>query len=467
MLRCRYNDVLAAVGGAGAPRRDAWVTGVATDSRGVQPGDVFFALEGARADGHAHVPEAVARGAVACVVRRGFAHEAVPPEALCGVDDPRAALGVLAAWVRRRLTCRVLAITGSMGKTTTKDILAALLAGAYVVEKAPESFNNAIGVPLTVFRADARTSALVAEVGANHAGEIAGLCSILQPSDGMIVSIAPVHLDGFGSLDGVIRAKGELAAAVPSGGTLYLQAGMRGLERFRRLARCRTVICGEGAGAPEIVALEEGGVRFRIPACGELFLRDAAPAHVAAASAAVCAALDWGVAPADVRERLAAFCMPRLRWQKVAAGGATLILDCYNANPEAVRAAVRGAEQLRGGGRLIAVLGDMRELGAASARYHRELGEFLAETSAAAVLLFGEEVAAAYEALRASGAGFDTALFRDAEALAQAVAQRVAPGDTVLFKASRGLRLEAVAERVKALLGAGARAGVEAREARV
>ncbi|HAK96070.1 MAG TPA: UDP-N-acetylmuramoyl-tripeptide--D-alanyl-D-alanine ligase [Planctomycetes bacterium] len=466
MLRCRYKDVLAAVGGTGVPRGDAWVTGVATDSRGVRPGDLFVALEGERTDGHAHVPDAVARGAAACIVRRGFASDAVPPELLCGVDDPCAALGALAGWVRRRLACRVIAITGSIGKTTTKDILAALLEGTYAVEKAQESFNNSIGVPLTVFRADARTSALVAEVGANHAGEIAGLCAILRPSDGMIVSIAPVHLEGFGSLDGIIRAKGELAAAIPPGGTLYLQAGMQGLERFRRIARCRVVLCGEGAAAPEIVAVEDGGVRFRIGACGEMFLRDAAPAHVADAAAAICAALDWGVAPADIRARLDAFSMPRLRWQKVRAGGATLILDCYNANPEAVRAAVRGAEQLCARGRLIAVLGDMRELGGESARYHRELGEFLAGTSAAAVLLLGEEVAGAYDALRASGAGPEAALFRDAEALAQAVARHVAPGDVVLFKASRSVRLEAVADRVKTLLDAGARAGAEVREVR-
>jgi UDP-N-acetylmuramoyl-tripeptide--D-alanyl-D-alanine ligase len=434
------------------------VTAVVTDSRLAGPGTIFIALEGERGDGHQFVPDALARGALACIVRRG----AVPRGAAAGraieVTEPLAVLGAIARFVRNRLACTVMAITGSIGKTTTKELLAAVLGHRFRTEKAPESFNNSIGVPLTVFRAAADTQYLVAEVGANHPGEISELAAILNPTVGMIVSIAPVHLEGFGSIAGVIEAKGELAAALPAGGALYLPADIPGLESFRRRTRARVKLFGEGAEIRgELVEADGRGLGFRVPGAGEFFLPGAFRHHLRSAVGVIAVALDCGLAPAEIREALRAFTFPRLRWQEEAVGGATFVLDCYNASPDAVHGALDAAAAVAGGRRrLFAVLGDMRELGAWSERYHQELGEDLAGRPIARVFLCGQEVAATYEALARRGCAGRAELYHeDRDRMACDIARAVRPGDVVLFKGSRKLKLEEVARKVKEIVNNG------------
>jgi UDP-N-acetylmuramoyl-tripeptide--D-alanyl-D-alanine ligase len=342
-------------------------------------------------------------------------------------------------------------ITGSIGKTTTKDILATVLACRYETEKAPQSFNNAIGVPLTIFRAGPETEVLVAELGANHPGEITRLAGVLAPTVGIIVSIAPVHLEGFGSLSGVIRAKGELAESLPPEGTLYLAGDVRGLEYFRARARCRLRLFGRGTETRgEVMSVSAEGVTFRVGDAGAFFLPGASRQHIGSAVGAIAVALDFGISPGEIREALLGFRMPPLRWEQEEVGGATFVLDCYNASPESVRSALEAATALAGGHRrLVTVIGDMRELGAASPCFHHDLGEVLADSAAASVYLFGEEVTATYEALRQRGFQGNAGVFQDREALAREVARTLSPGDVVLFKGSRRLRLEEVARKVK------------------
>jgi UDP-N-acetylmuramoyl-tripeptide--D-alanyl-D-alanine ligase len=338
-----------------------------------------------------------------------------------------------------------------LGKTTTKDMLAAALAGRYVTEKAPASFNNALGVPLTIFRAGPRTEVLVSELGANHPGEIAHLARMLAPTAGIITSIAAVHLEGFGTIDGVIEAKGELAAALPPDGVLYLAGGMPGLSALRARARCLVKLFGPGTDTQGMVtATGPDGLTVRVGDHGEFFLPSADRQHLAGAVAAIAVALDVGLTAAEIRRGLQRFRMPPLRWQREEVGGSTFVLDCYNANPASVRGALEAASAIAGASRrLITVLGDMRELGSASGCYHRELGETLAATSVAKVFLCGEEVAATREALERSSFRGEVGLFSDRDQLAREIARTIAPGDVIVFKASRTLKLEEVARKVK------------------
>ncbi len=427
------------------------VTDVVVDSRKAGVGSLFVALEGETVDGHTYAGDALSRGAVACVVRRGRRPAGCAGDRCIEVEEPLKALAGLARYVRRRLTCRVVGITGSVGKTTTKDILAEILASRFKTEKAPESFNNALGVPLTIFRADAATEVLVGELGANRPGEIADLARILAPTIGIIVSIAPVHLEGFGSLEGVIEAKGELASALQPDARLYLAGGMPGLARFRSQAACEVRLFGEGTETEGgVTAAGQDGLAFRVGDYGEFFLPGASRQHLGSALAAISMALDLDVTPDEIRSGLERFRMPRLRWQQDTVGGATFLLDCYNASPTSVRVALEAAATLAGASRrLITVLGDMRELGSTSERYHRELGSLLADTAVAQVFLCGNEVAATRDVLKGGRFSGEVGLYSDRERLACAIAHTITPGDVVLFKASRLLKLEEVARKVK------------------
>ena len=415
------------------------VTGITTDSREVAPGSLFVALEGGNTDGHLHVGEALSRGAVGCVVREGRSLSGVSEDRLVETDDPLGALAALARFVRRRLTCQVIGITGSLGKTTTKELLATILGGGFETAKAPRSFNNNIGVPLTLFQAGDTTEILVAELGANHPGEIADLVRILVPTIGVVVSIAPVHLEGFGSLEGVIRAKAELAAGMPPDGRLYLNAAMPGVEVFQAQATCPVTLFGEGTSTEGALLATDGeGITCRVGDHGAFRVPGASRQHLPSVVAAITVALDLGMEAATIRETLGGFSMPGLRWQKEEGGGASFILDCYNASPESVDGALEAAgEQVPPGGRLVLVLGDMRELGAASPRYHRELGHRLSESRAASIVLYGEEVEATYEALSASGFQGHAALFHDRQEVVRHLERTVVAGDVVLFKGSR------------------------------
>ena len=431
--------------------RGGLVAGIATDSRAVAPGTLFVALEGERTDGHRFVGEALARGAVGCVVRRGKRLNGVASDRLVDADDPLRALAGLAAFVRRRLSCRVIGITGSLGKTTTKEILGTILSARFETVRAPKSFNNAVGVPLTVFEATSSTEVLVAELGANHPGEIADLAGVLMPTIGVVVSIAPVHLEGFGSIEGVIRAKAELAAALPGDGVLHINGAVSGLEVFRARARCAVKLFGEGSDSGgRILAADAGGLTISVGRHGSFRIPGACRQHLTSAVGAIAVALDLGMEPEAVRAALNSFTMPGLRWQKERVGGVTFVLDCYNASPDSVRGALESAADLvEAGGRLVVVLGDMLELGDESVRFHREVGRLLGESSAGVICLHGERMRDAYEVLSGGRCQGETAFFQDRDAMASWLTRNLAAGDVVLVKGSRGLRLEEVARKVK------------------
>ncbi len=378
------------------------VTGVQVDSRRIQPGDLFVAV-GRGADFRADA------------VRRGAAATLVP-------DDAFAALARIGRAVRDRSSARVVAITGSMGKTSTKDILAALCTPAARTVAAEASFNNEIGVPLTLCRLDFDTEVCILELAMRGFGQIAALCEIARPGIGVITNVGPVHLELVGTIEGVTRAKGELVAALPAGGTAIVPDAFPVERDDLDVVRL---------GEPELDVRDGrttvGGVSFNFTA-----------RHQAQNAAAALAALD-----ALALRRPARVDVDFSRWRgeegELAAGG-LLINDAYNANPVSMRAALAYLAERAGGRRRVAILGDMAELGRTGPAYHREVGEAAAELGVDELLAVGE-LASGY----LDGGVRGRSVPNVQEALRE-LDELVRPGDVVLVKASRAMGLEAIAE---------------------
>jgi UDP-N-acetylmuramoyl-tripeptide--D-alanyl-D-alanine ligase len=404
------------------------------DSRTAGPGDLFVGLVGEHLDGGRFAAAALAGGAWGVLVTEEHAraaHDAAAggDQVVLAVDDPLAALQRLATAWRRALGCPVIGVTGSVGKTTTKDLLAAMLAGAGVAVVANErNLNTEIGLPLTVLRAPAGTQALVLEMGMRGAGQIAELATIAEPDVGVITALGPVHLEQLGTMAAIAAEKAALVAALTAGaGTAVLPAGEALLAPHHR-DDLTTVTFGEaGSGAdvtPEDLAglgLDDEAVHVRIDAC-----------------AALAAARAVGARPAGpVNLRLSEMRGQRLQL----ADDITVVEDCYNANPVSMRAALDDlAARATGPGRLVAVLGDMRELGPDEARHHTEIGVH-ARAAGVDVLVAVGPLSVAYAADHAVA---------DAAQAAALVPGLLRRGDTVLVKASRGVGLEAVTAALRA-----------------
>jgi UDP-N-acetylmuramoyl-tripeptide--D-alanyl-D-alanine ligase len=448
----------ALVGG----RLDTIVAGVSIDSRTSAPGDVFFAIRGHRLDGHAYLADALGRGAAAAVVSR------FPIEARVGagvplllVEDTTRALQRLAAFHRRRWPIPVVAVTGSIGKTTTKELCAAVLAERFRVLKAGGSFNNQWGVPLTLLGLAATHEAAVLELGMNAFGEIAALAQLARPQVGVVTMIAPAHLEGVGSLEGVQKAKGELVEAIPADGTVVLNADDPLVLVLARRARGRVLTYGEAPGADVRIAgvrLVGGGLGFELASNGErvevrLPLSGRHNAWNAAAAATVGLAL--GVPLAGVATGLgrAVPVKGRLVWRE--ASGVRILDDTYNANPVSLRAALDVLQDAANGGRVWVVFGDMLELGPASDAAHLEAGRWIAGLPAAGLVTAGPAARATAAAATRAGLGDVTACPTPEDAAVH-VAGRLRTGDVVLVKGSRGMRMERAVEALLARLGAGA-----------
>jgi UDP-N-acetylmuramoyl-tripeptide--D-alanyl-D-alanine ligase len=377
---------------------------VAIDSRRVDEGDLFVAV-GSGADFRSH---AFARGAAAVLLP----------------DDPHAALAALAGAVRNSATARIVGITGSMGKTTTKDILAAIASPQVRTVAAERSFNNELGVPLTLCRLEADTELCVLELAMRGFGQIAELCAISRPQIGVITNVGPVHLELVGDLAGVRRAKAELVHALPSGGTAIVPKDFPVEREDVRVVR---------VGSPEDAVVEDGrtvvgGVSFGFTA-----------RHHAANAAVALAVLDALRLP-----RPAHLDVPFSRWrgeELPLPGGGLLINDCYNANPVSMRAALELLRDRADGRRRVAVLGDMAELGPDAPRYHREVGAAAREIGVDVLVAIGPLARGYLEG------GVGTARWAPSlDAGLEAVRKLVEPGDCVLVKGSRAMGLEAVAE---------------------
>ena len=445
-----------------APASAAGPERVIVDSRRVDPGALFVGLPGARVDGGAFAREALAGGAWGALVapkHAAAAGRAIPVaapsggagRALAGVllvaEDPLGALQRLATAWRRELGAQVIGVTGSTGKTSTKDLLAAVLSPHRRTVASRANFNTEVGLPLEILSAPAGTEVLVLEMGMRGAGQIAELAAIAEPDVGVIVTVGPVHLELLGSVEAVAAAKGELIAALPAGATAIIPAAEPLLEPHLR-SDLVNVRFGDGGDVRLLGAVDDrveidlGGRRLTLEVpFRQAHLRSSLLAAVAAAQAV-------GVLAAG---RIALELSPG-RGQRVSLPGAiTVIDDCYNANPVSMRAALEDLAVTAAGeerSRKIAVLGDMLELGREARSYHLEIGERAGAAGVDVLVTVGVLAAAMSE--RFGGEAHPVADAREAAAL---LPELLEPGDTVLVKASRGVGLELVCEALVA--GAG------------
>jgi UDP-N-acetylmuramoyl-tripeptide--D-alanyl-D-alanine ligase len=438
----------AVVGGTGAVR----ATSYAIDSRVLEPGACFVALEAER-DGHEFVTDAFARGAtVALVARDGFGGDAAGP-GVVRVADGLEALARLGAAARDRLSgATVVGITGSAGKTGTKDLVAAAASPTLRVHASPGSFNNEAGLPLTLLGAPGDTELIALEMGARAPGDIAALCAIARPNVGVITNIGMAHAGPLGGRDGVARVKGELLEALRAGDLAVLDADdpktpdlvARTAARVVLVSAAGNVAAVVRAGPVELDAELHPSFLLETPwGSGAVQLTLRGEHQVVNAALAATVALERGVPFDAVVAGLATAQPAPWRMEVVRAASGLLVLDdSYNANPASMAAALRALARLDVSGRRVAVLGDMRELGGNSAREHTAIGELVADLSVDVLVAVGPETAPMAAAARERG--IDTLDAPDATAALAAVAARVDPHDAVLVKGSRAVGLELV-----------------------
>lgn len=423
---------------------DLHFTGVSTDTRSLRRGQLFFALRGPNFDAHDKLDDAQAAGACAAVVERAM--PAALPQLV--VADARRALGSLACAWRQRFKLPVLAVTGSAGKTTVKEMLAAIMRTQGAVLATLGNLNNDIGLPLTLLQLAASHRAAVLEMGANHVGDIALLAAIAHPQIGVITLCAPSHLEGFGSIEGVARTKGELFAGLPTDGVAILNSEDQQAPLWRQLAGARRVLSfGAGAdfSAHDIQTTSDGSVfTLRAPhGAVEIALQHRGLHNVRNALAAAAAGSAAGVSLADIQRGLAdvATVSGRLQYRD-GVDGCRLIDDSYNANPASVAAAIAvlaGEAAPRW-----LVFGDMRELGPAAADYHREVGAQAAAAGVAMLFTFG--TLARHAAERFNGEATHGHSHQELlAALRAALSQRATSPPTILIKGSRAMALDQVA----------------------
>jgi len=434
----------AARGTGGVARGDVPFSGVTTDSRAVNAGDLFVALVGERFDGHAYVAEAVRRGAAAAMVSRPV--DGQPPIAQLIVADTRIGLGRLAAHWRGRFALPLVALTGSNGKTTVKEMIASILAAHAGTREAvlatQGNLNNDIGMPLTLLKLREHHRFAVIEMGMNHLGEIDYLTRIARPAVAVVNNAQRAHVGLLGSLEAVAHAKGEIYSGLTEAGTAVVNADDAHAPYWKSLnAGRRLVTFGLSQGADVTAARANGGHRFTTPEGGfALTLQVSGEHNLRNALAACAAAHALGVPVTAMQAGLAAFAgVPGRLQRRVAPGGAVVIDDTYNANPESMKAAISvlAAEP----GRRLFVMGDMGELGAQAGEMHAEVGDFARKAGIDALMALGE---ASRQAVQAFGRG--ATHFEDLEPLIRAASREAERGATVLVKGSRFMRMERVCE---------------------
>lgn len=434
---------------------------VTTDSREVTPGGVFVALPGERVDGADFVEEAIRKGARAAIVSEEGARK-VPSEVLAGkpvfvVRNPVEALGDLARAHRERFRhIPLVGISGSSGKTSTKELLAALLSRSKEVLKNPGNRNNLIGLPLALLALSGDHDVAVLEMATNQPGEIARLAAIAAPDVAVLTNIAPAHLKGLGSLEGVAREKGDLYRSLPESGTAVVNA--TDLRVMREAGRCRAAKIHYGVALNEIsgrvVFMDDEGMRIAVRTPSGEFassLRLTGEHNLMNALAAVAAAYALGLRPADMEEGFRSVAPGRGRFRPVPLrGGGLLLDDTYNANPASVEAALRNLVALRRGRRCIVVLADMLELGEASGSSHFRIGHMVGGIKPDLLFTHGTEAAAIAGGAREGGLDPGRIMHvGERDALRGAVTAALREGDVILVKGSRGMRLEEIAEAVE------------------
>jgi UDP-N-acetylmuramoyl-tripeptide--D-alanyl-D-alanine ligase len=455
----------------------AAVESVSTDTRADLEGGLFVALRGEHFDGGDFAAEALAQGAMGVMAEAdaaqrlaaGFAAGEQAAPVIIAVADSGQALKRVASLVASRSQAPVIAITGSTGKTSTKDILFSLLASQRNVVASRASFNNEVGVPLTLLSITGETEVAVVEMGMQAPGEIGELCQIAAPQIAVITNIGPAHLEYAGSLENIARGKAEIAQGLPESGGLVAPYGEELLTPYLTSLKTRVVTFGFDPAADVHTAgherLEDGRLCCTLSCMGEeidICFNFAARHHLLNAMAAIAAYRILGLPLAPVAEAARDLHLPALRGELIAlSGGGTLLNDCYNANPLSMRSSLEYLVNVGAGRRTVAVLGDMGELGPDSPRWHREVGGEVSRLGIDCLIAVGDLAAGYLEGAREAGNGREYHHFagRD-EALAR-IPELIQPGDVVLVKASRFMKLEQLSEELMASGAESAGAGTE------
>ncbi|MEN7972648.1 MAG: UDP-N-acetylmuramoyl-tripeptide--D-alanyl-D-alanine ligase [Verrucomicrobiota bacterium] len=415
------------------------IAGISNDTRTIRPGDLYVAIQGENFDGHDFVRQAFEKGAAGALVNDGFQWSGNPvlpvPDTIKGLQD--IARGYRAEWV-----ATVVGITGSVGKTTVKEMCAAMLSVKGETHRTAGNYNNHIGLPLSMLAMPREARFGVFEIGMNHPGEIAVLTDLLRPDIGILTDICNAHRESFESLEGIAREKAELAWRVPGDGLVFLDCDSDWFEliRAKTLASIRTISFGSNAdytgNASASDVLSVAHHEFSMPLPGEHIMRNALRA--------IALGLELGMTPAEVEQGLGRFELPSMRWEESEVRGIRFINDAYNANPLSMRANLGTFANLSGEGGKWAVIGGMRELGDTAEKEHAELGRFIDGLNLDGVIVVGELG-------RGIASHVGQAVFQTLEVAeaAQILRDHLHPGDCVLLKASRGERLEQVLEHFK------------------
>lgn len=420
--------------------------GANMDSRNITNGQLFVALEGER-DGHDYIPMAMEKGAAAVLCRH--CDENIPAIL---VEDPKLALGKIAAGERKRLGIKVVGITGSVGKSTTKEMIACVLEDSYRVCKTPANFNNDLGLPMTVLAMPEDTQVAVLEMGMNHFREIAYLADIAKPDVGVIINIGTMHIEHLGTQEGILKAKLEITEGMAQDAPLILNGDDGYLLSANGMVKQKITYFGVDNIGADIVAQdvvqtserisfrvlwEKGAFPVELPLEGEHYVLDA--------MAAISVGLAMGVTPEDMAQRLAAFQNLAGRQEILEGRGCTIIKDCYNAGPESMAAALRVLAKKPG--RHVAVLGDMLELGMRTQAEHYRIGRIAAE-SADILLAFGPNAHRMVNGAITGGMPTSRAMaFEDRNQLVSTLIRQYKPGDVMLFKGSHGMHMELALEK--------------------
>jgi len=438
------HDVAAAIGSP-APAAAAMISRWSIDSRTCEPGAMFFAIRGENHDGHLYLNDVFQRGAAAAVVESAIAGDFIQLQ----VKDTLAALTSAARCARTKHALISIGVTGSAGKTTTKDTIAHLLSVEFETGRNEGNLNNHIGLPLSILRVSDTARAAVFEMGMNHAGEIRHLASIARPEIGVVTNIGHAHIENFESIEGIAAAKGELIDSLPSSGIAVLNADDQRVAALAARHQGRTITFGTSENAivraqdveylPQGVRFSANGVAFESEMTGRI--------GVSNILAALAVAQAVGIAPERLKDAVRTLAPGKMRGERSVVRGITVLNDCYNSNPDAARAML---EVLRAqpAQRRIAVLGEMRELGQWAEPLHRGVGSYAAQCGIS--VLVGIRGAACHmvdEARKAGMADSAAYFFDEPEEAGDLVREIAAAGDVVLFKGSRGTRVERALER--------------------
>jgi UDP-N-acetylmuramoyl-tripeptide--D-alanyl-D-alanine ligase len=431
-------------------KREITVSRISTDSRTVQLGDLFIALRGENFDGHRFVEKAAERGAAGALVEREWKGKTPKDFALIRVEDTLVAYQQIAARYRQSLSPKVVAITGSNGKTTTKDFAAAALGHRFRVTKTEANFNNHVGLPRTILEASSQDEIAVWEIGMNHPGEIAALAKIAAPDVAVITNIGVAHIEFMGTREAIAQEKGTLAEAIGAQGTVILNADDPFSDGIAKRTRAKVIFAGTKKGTVRATDLRqsasgseftilEGAHRCRaqLPVPGLHMIQNAL--------LAVAAGRVFGLSIEDCAAGLASAPLTKARLQIKTIRGVQFIDDSYNANPESMRAALATLAELETEGRRVAVLGEMAELGIESERSHREVGEAAATLRIDELIAIGETAGTIADAAQAAGLEKSRTVTSTEDA-AELLAEETSPGDLVLIKGSRAARTERVLE---------------------